>query len=123
MTIFGNKALKKLYGRMSESLIYRGLHIDDLVHLLENKNLTNKELVYTLMEGNDLTMKDIDKANKIILKKYKKNIKIYHFPADNDCLYAGTAHNECLCLYTYYRPKFFEDNNDDTNYSDLKTLL
>ena len=79
--------------------------INDLVYLLEDSNLTNQQLVIGIIEGGNIEMKDIEKANTIIIKKYGKNlVKSYKFPCDMDCEYACTAHNQCLCLFTYYRP-------------------
>jgi len=78
----------------------------NLVELLTNKNITIQEICIEVVEK-ELTMKDVDKANKIIYKQYgKKNISYHKFPVDLRCEYAATAHNQCLCLYTYIRPNF-----------------
>ena len=76
----------------------------DLVELLES-NLTVPEIVKQIVCNEQLEMKDIDKANKEIVKKYgKNNVTTHKFPADPRCEYACTAHNHCLCLYIYLRP-------------------
>lgn len=78
----------------------------DLLEMLEDNSISIQELIEQIFY-NELTMKDIDKANKVIIKKYgKKNITIHKFPVIPNCEYAYTAHSNCLCLYTYVRPKF-----------------
>lgn len=75
----------------------------NLVELLENINLSTQELVERIFE-NEVTMNDIDKANKIIIKKHgKENIKFYKLPVIENCEYACTAHSQCVCLYKYAR--------------------
>ena len=79
----------------------------ELTELLQNRNITIQKICIEVM-NNELTMKDIDKANKIILKKYgKKNITYHKFPVNPNCEYAFTSHSQCVCLYNYIRPKFF----------------
>ena len=79
--------------------------ITELVELLEDQTLTIQDIVIKFIEGKDLTMEDIDKANKKLIKKYgKSKLKAYRFPAVPNCEYENHAHSNCLCLYVYYRP-------------------
>ena len=78
----------------------------ELVTMLEDKNISIQEICDTVFYQ-ELTMTDIDKASKIIRKKYgKKEITYYKFPVLPDCEYAYQAHSQCVCLHPYVRPKF-----------------
>lgn len=87
---------------------------NNLIEDLENENLSRNELVNRFLENDKISMKDIDKANKKIIKKYgKNNVKSYKFPVQPGCSYAYQAHSQCLCLYVFYRPKFYNNNLED----------
>ena len=85
----------------------------NLVELLIDSGTTIYEIVTAITE-NELTMKDIDKASKIILKRYgKKNITYHKLPVDLECEYAYTAHSQCICLHKYIRPKFYSGYDNE----------
>ena len=114
---------KKRKNKMSKPLLNnKKILIDDIVSMMEDPNLSIEEIVMILMEGQELTMSHIDKVNKILLKKYGKNkLKVKRFPVDESCPYGASAHNCCICLYTYVRPDFI--NVDDFYKNEMITLL
>lgn len=93
----------KLFYKSKEPSLLEGKE-EKIVTLLEKQELSMTYVIQEIMNLN-VTMKDIDKANKILLKKYsKKGLKSYKFPAKSNCEYANEAHSNCICLYMYYRP-------------------
>ena len=85
--------------------------IAELVELLENPKMNVQDIVHYIFKDGNITIKDIEKTNKIIVKKYgKNNVEVKKLPVNPDCEFAKTAHNQCICLCIYFRPKIYLDD-------------